>query len=59
MMEKYEMIRIQDHKELITQAAGWFHQKWGIPKEAYLNSMEECVRNQDNGDRYTLSCNRP
>ncbi len=45
MMEKYEMIRMQDHKELITQAAEWFHQKWGIPKEAYLNSMEECVRN--------------
>lgn len=23
--------------------AEWFHSKWGIPKEAYLESMEECL----------------
>lgn len=22
----------------------WFHSKWGIPKEAYLGSMDECLK---------------
>lgn len=26
------------------RAAEWFHQKWGIPKEAYVESMELCLR---------------
>ncbi len=38
------IIKIQDHKELVSSAAEWFHQKWDIPKEAYVQSMEECLR---------------
>lgn len=44
-MQKYEMIKIQEHSELLEQAAQWFHEKWGIPKEAYVESMEECLAN--------------
>lgn len=44
-MKKYKIIKIQEHQELIPQAAEWFHQKWQIPKEAYADSMEECVKN--------------
>lgn len=29
------------------QAARWFHEKWGIPMEAYLESMEECLGKQN------------
>ena len=43
-MANYKIIRIQEHKELIEQAAKWFHQKWGIPKETYIESMEECLK---------------
>jgi GNAT superfamily N-acetyltransferase len=25
--------------------ARWFHEKWGIPLNAYLESMDECLRN--------------
>ena len=25
------------------EMAAWFHKKWGIPLEAYLESMEECL----------------
>lgn len=25
------------------QAARWFHEKWGIPEQAYLYSMTECI----------------
>lgn len=42
-MEKYNIIKIQEHKEQINQAAEWFHQKWHIPQAAYVESMEECV----------------
>ncbi|MFV0341324.1 MAG: GNAT family N-acetyltransferase [Anaerocolumna sp.] len=44
-MNKFKIIKINEHKELIEQAAEWFHHKWGIPKEAYIESMEECVKN--------------
>lgn len=45
-MNEYEIIRIQEHQELKVQAAEWFHQKWGIPQEAYMESMEECLKSQ-------------
>lgn len=28
------------------RAAAWFHSKWGIPLEAYLESMEEAIQKQ-------------
>lgn len=40
----FNIIKIQEHKELSAYAAEWFHQKWGIPKEAYEQSMAECLR---------------
>ena len=39
----YEIIRLVDRPELKERAAQWFHEKWGIPLEAYLESMEECL----------------
>lgn len=45
-MERYEIIRIQEHKDRVNQAAAWFHQKWGVPEEAYLESMEQCCANR-------------
>lgn len=44
-MDKYTILKISEHPELKDNAAEWFHQKWGIPKEAYLESMEQCVNN--------------
>ena len=34
-----KIIRISDSPELIPALAEWFHSKWGIPKGAYLDSM--------------------
>lgn len=45
-MQKYEMIKIQEQPELLEAAAQWFHEKWGIPKEAYVESMEACIANE-------------
>lgn len=37
------IIRLKDQPELLTAAAQWFHGKWGIPLEAYLESMQQCL----------------
>ncbi len=39
---KYEIINLLDRQDLKEEAANWFSSKWRAPKEAYLESMEEC-----------------
>ena len=41
---EYNILKIQEHPELVQQAARWFHEKWGIPEEAYLESMADCLK---------------
>ena len=43
-MSDYPIVSILDHPELVEPAAEWFHQSWHIPKNAYLDSMAECLR---------------
>lgn len=38
------ILRLADRPELKERAAGWFHEKWGIPLAAYLDSMDACLR---------------
>lgn len=40
---EYEIIRLTDKPQLKETAAQWFHEKWGIPLEAYTESMTECL----------------
>lgn len=35
-----DILNLNNIKELIPQAAKWFHSKWGVLEEAYLESME-------------------
>lgn len=44
-MKKYKITKILEQKELMEKSAEWFHHKWGVPKEAYIESMKECVKN--------------
>ena len=39
----YKILRLTDQPEFKEQAARWFHEKWRIPLEAYMESMEECL----------------
>ena len=39
-MEGLQFIVLRDRKELKEKAARWFHEKWGVPKEAYLECMD-------------------
>ena len=42
-MKEYELLRISEHEAWLERAAEWFHQKWGIPLEAYQDSMRQSL----------------
>ena len=37
-------ITLRERPELKDAAAAWFHSKWGVPEEAYLECMESYLR---------------
>lgn len=39
----YELLKLREHPEYRRRAAAWFHEKWGILLEAYLESMDACL----------------
>lgn len=45
-MSEYRIVKLTEKPEIIEKAANWFHEKWGVPLEAYLESMEAAL----NGD---------
>ena len=38
-------IKLREIPELKTSAAEWFHSKWGVPQEAYLECMDAYLNN--------------
>lgn len=43
----YKIIKLREHPERKRALARWFHEKWGIPQKAYLESMEACLAGED------------
>ena len=39
-MKNYQYITLRQKPEWMLSAAEWFHNKWGVPTEAYLECME-------------------
>lgn len=37
------LLKLREHPELAGKAAGWFHAKWGVPLEAYAESIKACL----------------
>ena len=35
-----DFITLRDRPELMERAAAWFHEKWGVPEEAYVECMQ-------------------
>ena len=49
-MESYRCLTLREDPALKDAAAQWFHEKWGVPKEAYLECMKEYLGEQtENG----------
>lgn len=40
---EYQLVKLSGRPELKQQAASWFHEKWGVPLDAYLQSMDACL----------------
>lgn len=40
-MTQLTYLTLRQRPELKEQAAGWFHEKWGVPREAYLECMDD------------------
>ena len=44
-MTTYQYITLRESPELKISAAEWFHNKWGVPIEAYLECMDAYLQN--------------
>lgn len=42
-MNDIRILPLRDAPERLDEAACWFHDKWGIPLEAYRDSMQDCL----------------
>ena len=42
-MKNYKLVALREHAELRNSAAVWFHEHWGVPAEAYLESIDACI----------------
>ena len=40
---EYQIVRLMDKPEMKEQMANWFSEKWSVPLQAYLDSMEDCL----------------
>ena len=42
-----ELIKLREQRNFAGQAAEWFHQKWNIPLEAYMESINDCLQGKE------------
>ena len=40
---EYIIVTLREKEEMKETAASWFHDKWGVPKEAYLECMDSYI----------------
>lgn len=45
-MATYQYITLREQPGLIQPAAEWFHSKWGVPTQAYLDCMESYLQGE-------------
>ena len=55
-MGKYRYLTLREAPELEDRAAEWFHEKWGVPKEAYLECMEDYLAGRTEYGWYLCLC---
>lgn len=55
-MNDYQFITLRELPELRDEAAGWFHSKWHVPKEAYLACMDAYLSQETEYGWYLCLC---
>ncbi len=51
------LLNLRERPDLLDRAAAWFHEKWGVPLEAYRESMERCLRREFPVPQWYLAVN--
>ena len=51
-MSNYNYFTLDQVPELKDEAAEWFHNKWGVPKEAYQECMDAFLNNETKNGWY-------
>jgi len=44
IMMNYQIVKLNNRKDLTDRAAEWFHSKWGVPVEAYRERTEDSFK---------------
>lgn len=44
--ENWKIVSLRDRKDITEKAAAWFHTKWNVPEDAYMESITASQRNQ-------------
>ena len=58
-MPEYQYITLREQPQWMTTAAEWFHSKWGVPTEAYLECMDDYLKGEtEYGWFLCLDCDR-
>lgn len=57
-MKHYETVDLRTAPHRIPEAAVWFSQKWGIPEQAYLDSMEDSLEPGAMVPRWYVVCDQ-
>ena len=49
-LEEFDFVTLREKPDIKDAAAEWFHEKWGIPEEAYIECMDEYLNHEtENG----------
>ena len=55
-MDEYRIYRIREIEKRLSDVAEWFHSKWGVPKEAYLESMTDAINSEGAVPQWYVAC---
>ena len=55
-MTNYKIYKITEIAERVDEAATWFNSKWGVPKEAYLESMNDAISGSGAYPQWYVAC---
>ncbi len=52
---KYKILKLRECRDLMNISAHWFHLKWKVPVEAYMESMKKCIENKSNVPQWYMT----
>lgn len=55
-MREYRIYKISQIKDRLYEAAEWFHSKWGVPKDAYIESMTDAIGGSASVPQWYVAC---